>query len=336
MPNIISSVTDSIVSKININMNNIILCGRKDINKQISEMNKAFSLTRKALISYPDLEKILVDSLKRCNKQMSDFYIMAFNPNFKQLNKSELASLRKKVHGKYSDNYSFLFDFVTLIRAEISNQQWSNYGTIDFKRIRMNRYHSSICQIVKDTLNDIGIESKIHNVFLGFDKDSGLKGRILAHPFNLVNLNGTYFILDLSYQDFFLLKDNMINSLGIKGYPNPLPGIYMLQSESRMNTAGDLLNRGFIELNDKNFKNYFDGFALSFRNGLYYLSEDISLTTSYSSYDYKLFLSKRDSQVSREGSTVLGTQLYPLNYDIDYSNGTVLYQNKAKKLVKTV
>ena len=334
MSNTISSVTEEIVSKININMNNIL--SSKDIHKQISEMNKAFSLTRNSLIAYPDLEEVLTENLIKCNKTMSDFYIMAFNPNFKPLTHNEILALRKKLQKKYFDNYSFLTDFITFIRTQISIQDWSKYATIDFKRIRMNRYHTSICQMVKETLNELGIDSKIHYIYLGFDKDSGLKGRLLAHPFNLVKLRDTYFILDLSYQDFFLLKDNMINSLGIKGYPNPLPGIYMLQSKSRMSTAGDLLNCGYIELNEKNYKNYFDGFALSFRNGLYYDNREISYTTDYSSTDYKMFLSRRDSQVKREGIMVLGTQKNSLDHDMDFSDGTNLYQNKSKGLVKTI
>ena len=336
MSNIILNVSSEVLKRVNINMNNILLS--KDINKQISEMNKAFSLTRSTLVVYPQLEKKLLDGLRKCNRQMSDYYIMAFDPNFKQPTIKEVETLKREIHSKYSNNYYFLNDFIKLIRiAMISMQEWAKYGTIDFKRIRMNKHHTDICLLVKKTLDEIGIKNRIYNIYVGFDKNSGLKNYLPIHPFNIVNLNGTNFILDFSYQDFFLLKDNMLNALGIQGYPNPLPGIYMLQESSRMHTAGDLLNQGFIEATKKNLKNYFDGFVLSFRNGLYYENSNPIFITDYTDSDYKDFLSGKDSQLRKEGEKVLGTQRFPLEQDyLNRFDGMVIYQNKAKKLVKTI
>ena len=330
----ISNAINEVISRININMNNIV--STDNINTQISEMNKAFSLTRKSLILFPEYEQVLVSSLKKCNRQMSDFHIMAFNPNFKPLSKNEVNSLRKRLKGKYPNSYSFLDDFIKLIRTEVSQLDWSKYDTIYFKKIKMNRYHFDICKLIKSHLEELGITSKIINIHVGFDKDSKLANRLLDHPFNLVFFNGSKFIIDLSYQDFFLLKDNMLNSLGIQGYPLPLPGIYMIQNKSRMETAGDLLNNGYIEFNNKNFKNYLDGFSLSFRNGLFYEQQEVNYSTTYTVDEYSSFLSGKDSQLKREGSIVLGMQGSPLEEDINYTDGFVIYQSKSKKMVKTI
>ena len=62
-------------------------------------------------------------------------------------------------------------------------------------------------------------------------------------------------------------------------------------------------------MNEENIKNYFDGFAISFRNGTFYdLTEDYSYTTNYSPYDYLRFINGYDSQYHHEGEEVLGYQ----------------------------
>ena len=60
-------------------------------------------------------------------------------------------------------------------------------------------------------------------------------------------------------------------------------------------------------------KYYLDGFAISFRNGLYYdETGDYSFTTPYTFDEYIDFLNGKDSQVKREGKLVLGYHEKPV------------------------
>ena len=90
----------------------------------------------------------------------------------------------------------------------------------------------------------------------------------------------------------------------------------MTLNNFRLELSNTLLSRGWIRLTDENIKNYFDGFALSFRNGIYYdKSRDYSYTTNYSASDYVSFLKGIDNQVKHEGEEVLKKQLTISQYN---------------------
>ena len=92
-----------------------------------------------------------------------------------------------------------------------------------------------------------------------------------------------------------------------------LPGCFMTMTEDRLNVASTILKKGYMPLTEQNMKNYFDGFALSYRNGLYYEeTSDFSFTTPYTGVDYLDFISGKDSQIKHESREVLGFQEKPL------------------------
>ena len=60
-------------------------------------------------------------------------------------------------------------------------------------------------------------------------------------------------------------------------------------------------------------KCYFDGFALSFRNGHFYeQTNDFSYTTFYTLDDYKRFLDGEDNQINHESNYTLKLQSIPI------------------------
>lgn len=93
-----------------------------------------------------------------------------------------------------------------------------------------------------------------------------------------------------------------------------------MMNESRKLTAKTLLEKGWIELTDVNCKNYFDGFALSYRNALYYEQlGKVDYTTNYTSDDYIMkFVFGCDSQILREGKENLGIQKRMLKRDLSF------------------
>jgi len=81
----------------------------------------------------------------------------------------------------------------------------------------------------------------------------------------------------------------------------------------REKTARTILKRGWIELNEETIKHYLDGFALSYRNGLFYENLGVAdYHTSYDIKDYHNFLFGDDSQIRREGKEYLGYQMQVL------------------------
>lgn len=129
------------------------------------------------------------------------------------------------------------------------------------------------------------------------------------HAFNIITINNKKYIVDLTYRQFFLKDRNSLERIGVCSLFNTMPGRFMTLNDSRMKTATKLLKDGYVEMTDENMKNYFDGFALSYRNATYYdETDDFSFTTNYSPYDYMRFINEEDSQLNHEGIDRLGYQ----------------------------
>lgn len=87
----------------------------------------------------------------------------------------------------------------------------------------------------------------------------------------------------------------------------------MMKNESYKKIAQHLINFGWIEATNQNLKIYFDGFAISFRNGIYYEdTKDFIFRTDYLAEDYISFLDGKGSQLEKEPVISLGRQMRPL------------------------
>ena len=182
-----------------------------------------------------------------------------------------------------------------------------------FKRLSMIDRCGNISDLVKLVCLENGIECKTLLIYPGFDEKANLYNGYRFHYFNIIKIRNEEYIVDLSYRQFFLLQFNTLNRIGVVLLGNSYPGRFMTLRSDRLKVAREILKNGFIELNDITGKCYFDGFALSFRNGHYYeQTKDFSYTTVYTLDDYRRFLNCEDSQIEHEGKTVLKLQTIPI------------------------
>lgn len=167
-----------------------------------------------------------------------------------------------------------------------------------------------MCKIIDTICKNNNISCTIKRINPGFEDTARLYRGANFHDICIINLEGNYYLVDCTYRQFFMLKGNSLDRIGIPFLANTKPGIFMTLEERRLNLAQLLLSRGWILLTEENIKDYFDGFALSFRNGHYYEeTKDYSYTTNYSSNDYINFLEGTDNQVNHEGKRVLSLQI---------------------------
>lgn len=164
--------------------------------------------------------------------------------------------------------------------------------------------------LVLRNARELDIESRRVVIYPGFTKEHDLLHFGSGyHAFNIVTINNKKYIVDLTYRQFFLNDRNSLERIGICTLFNTMPGRFMTLNDSRKKTALELLKNGYIEMTEENMKNYFDGFALSYRNATYYEeTEDFSFTTMYTPYDYMRFINEEDSQLNHEGIYRLGYQ----------------------------
>lgn len=269
---------------------------------------------------YKNLNKIQYNSilydLYNCEINMPELYICDCStdfilpnsfPNLKGLEKREylkqLSIINRmcaiKAHGLYLYEYKGSYDNLDVV---------------------------NLCKpttfLFKQYCDDNNIKCERVKIPAGFDEKANLYDGAGFHYFNIVTIENEKYIYDSTYKQFFKLKYNFLQRLGIVNFPLVHPGIYMIINDERRKAAEELLKKGFIIYNEKNLKNYLDGFALSYRNGLYY--EQIGNTnyeTDYTFDDYERFLFTDDSQVKHESLEVLGKQQSGLknpNFDFSY------------------
>lgn len=186
---------------------------------------------------------------------------------------------------------------------------------IDFtnKCMIASRYVSDICK-------EEGIQSYNLEIYPGYDARERLFEGSGYHFANIVKYKGEYYLIDVTYPQFFYSIRENLNRLGIVDFSCCNVGTFVLMEEIRINVAKALLRDGYIKLNEDTLKNYLDPFTISYRNGLFYESyKDLSYTTEYLFNDYLKFLLGEDSQIRHEGREYLGYQKRPLkNAQLDF------------------
>lgn len=173
------------------------------------------------------------------------------------------------------------------------------------------------CGLVSKTVflvcNRLNIKCNVFKINPGYDNTCKLYNGGF-HYFNIVIIGSKKYIVDCTYKQFFKMDRASLSRIGIPLITPPYPGIFMLLNEDRKKVAMSILKYGYVEATDENLKHYFDGFTISFRNGLYY--ENIGKAiyeTDYTIDDYISFMETSDSQLNHENVKYLGFQKQPLN-----------------------
>lgn len=186
---------------------------------------------------------------------------------------------------------------------------------IDFtdKCVIASKYVRNFCE--EDGISNYNLE-----IYPGYDANEKLFDGSGYHFANIIKYNGEYYLVDVTYPQFFYDVRGNLDRLGIVDFSCCNVGAFVLMDEERVNVAITLLRDGYIKLDEKVFKAYLDSFTISFRNGLFYEdTEDFSYTTSYSIEDYIKFLTGEDNQIGHEGRENLGYQKIPLrNSQLDF------------------
>lgn len=166
---------------------------------------------------------------------------------------------------------------------------------------------------IKKLCNDHHVESYILPIYPGYDDSACLCDGAGYHFANIIKYNNKYYLVDVTYSQFFYTRRNSLDRLGLVDMSGCSAGIFMLMTDMGKRVAKTLLKDGYIELNEEIFKTYLDAFTVSFRNGLYYeKTNDFSYTTQYQLDDYVHFLQGWDNQINHEGKENLGFQKKPL------------------------
>lgn len=169
------------------------------------------------------------------------------------------------------------------------------------------------CNFIENICKNMNIKCQKIALYPGFMQDSTLFKGIKQHYFTIIQLKNEEYIVDCTYAQFFRLDRCILERLGIIRLSGCNAGIFMTMDETKKKVADKILKDGWIELTNETLKSYLDGFAISYRNGLYYeQTNDFTFTTDYTADDYRRFLSSDDNQLNYEKRKHLGIQMQPL------------------------
>ena len=243
----------------------------------------------------------VIGLIMSCEAKITKDFITESNPQFDYFEIDEIkTSLSEK---------EILDRIVLKTRKKLIQAYSSSNPNETIKKLSFTNDCYKASTIVEKICNDNDIKSRKIEIHPGFSKKHNLCNGNGFHYFNIVKINNNYYLIDCTYRQFFKIKGNFIEKIGIINMPGCLPGTFMLMKEKRRNVSNQLLKNGWIELNSEIIKTYFDGFAISYRNGIYYAkTNDYSYETSYTADDYIRFLRGEDNQIKHEGMDCLGYQ----------------------------
>lgn len=277
-----------------------------------NKLNELYQLMKDIAPLYADKNRNLDDAYRCFVVQLNLIersaplsFILDYNLDF-----DSSKEIVRKHKIKNENELDILEYIVHLGRCEIATSFLnSSNKEVDISKKNLTGKCSKISHYVKDECKRLGIPAKVCVISPAFYEEENVFEYGKNHAFVMITIGKRTFIVDLTYSQFFHMHDNNLNRLGIPFLDCCAPGAYMMLDEKRKKFAKDLLEKGYFEATDENIKMYFDGFAISFRNGLYY--EDLKSAiyeTEYTASDYLNFIEGNDSQYNHEEREYLGRQ----------------------------
>lgn len=302
-------------------LNNIRSSGNYD--ECALEVEKVYKMMKKtAAYYYNDLGvNFLYDLMKKrvllCESILGVTSITDVSTNFFLENEKYIG----KTLSDFKETQDILDFIVWLTRKNIFERFRRVYGEgFNFDDIDLTNECLTVSVYIELLCKKYGIECLTIKILPAYTDRIKLYDGNGYHYFNLIIINSDYYLMDCTYKQFFKMDENLFERMGVLGLNGVSVGAYMNVDHRREKVAKDILKNGWIKADKENMKNYFDGFTLSFRNGLYYeIKGDINYSVDYSIDDYKRFIWGDDDLFKHEPYYGLGVQTSPLeDYKLDF------------------
>lgn len=249
--------------------------------------------------------RVLIKVLNDLEKKLPNHFILENNPVYdldNRIDKKDIINKSEEEIVKYIVNRVRSF-----MVAHYSVD--GNMSDVDLGRINLLGQCVNACDKINFVSQAIKVSCRVITIPPAFCSEFNVYERGGNHQFCLITIGEKSYIVDVTYSQFFTMSENNLKRIGIPLLGGCKPGIYMTLDEKRKAFAIKLMRDGFVEATDENIKLYFDGFAMSYRNGLYYENlGKVKYSTDYTSSDYLNFIEGNDNQVKHETVEALGRQ----------------------------
>lgn len=279
---------------------------QKDIRALANRLMKMYTIAK--TYKGNNLSHEYVNMLKRineCELNLPKAYIIKTNSIFERKDTdTQISNI-----DLFESKTAVLDYIVSTTRNYLFNKYLKNTSATTIDDINYSGLCAEASKFVEDLCLRLRIKRKNVRIDCGFSRELDLFYGYGFHCFVIVSIDDEEYLIDCTYKQFFELKGNLLERMGTQDLNGCYPGIYMLQNNERKEVARQLISRGWIKLTEENMKNYFDGFALSYRNGIYYdMLGKVDFTTDYTYDDYIEFIFGNDNQANYEPLEGLGYQ----------------------------
>ncbi len=260
--------------------------------------------------------KLLTEAYNFLSEVSHDYYIDGQMHNLYSFLQDEVIECEKKVD-KYitdvktnSSSDTLIDNIVSLGRKslEVSHSSRRHIRPID--DIDLGGACEEASQYIKNICDGLNIVNFMIDLEPGYSKELALFNGDGYHYFNILLINHDYYLVDLTYKQFFLERNNIIDRINLPLFCGCLPGVYMMMDKERSKVAEEILKKGYIKLDDKILKDYLDGFTMSYRNGIYYQNHDFD--ELYTIDQYIEFLSGESNMGEYENINEMGRLKRPI------------------------
>lgn len=280
------------------------------INKKIDILEELYTYVKEIILYASKVDEAYLNNLDdifnivcEAEKLLPNIYIIDYKTKF-NYEKEENINLKE-------DTNIVLDHLVFKIRKHIFEDLQN--GCSDLESVNLENKCFWVSEYTQELCQKYHISSELINIFPGFNKKLNLFGGGKQHSFNIIYISNKKYIIDCTYKQFFTLRENILQRIGIYDLGGCKAGIFMMMDEKLLKVAKTILENGWIELTDENLKAYLDGFTISYRNGLYYeKNKDFTYTTNYTADNYNSFLNGESNQTNYEKIEYLGYQMQPL------------------------
>ncbi len=221
---------------------------------------------------------------------------------------------------KNETDFNFIEYLVYSTRLFLYNKHTYGFYHKDFENINL----TNDCKLASNYINKkclkYNVKCYTFTIYPGYENKIQIYNGSGYHYFNIVKYINDYYLVDVTYSQFFYKNKNNLDRLGIVNLSGCNVGRFMIMTDYSKSIASKILEDGYIKLDTTILKNYLDAFTVSFRNGLYYENtNDFSYKTDYTLRDYNNFFRGLDNQINHENLEYLGYQKKPLkNWQLDF------------------
>lgn len=146
------------------------------------------------------------------------------------------------------DFIKYLIDSTRMYLIKERSSYSLRKGKVDFNNLILINYCVKSSKYVEDLCHKYNVECYNVSIFPGYNYSAKLFNGYRHHQANVIKYDNNYYLIDLTYSQFFFDYKNNLDRLGVFGLDNCYPGTFMMLTEKRKNIAKTIIEDGYIKL----------------------------------------------------------------------------------------